>query len=73
MKKLIFTFLIVSTQFTQFSRAASENVKGLLPEVGLSESNEEQNQIKSFQSEVMITKTENKAIDSLKLIIKKTL
>lgn len=48
----------------------AEETKGLLSEIRLNE-NEEQNQSKSFNSEVMITKTENKAIESLKTIIKK--
>ncbi|MGZ3690988.1 MAG: tetratricopeptide repeat protein, partial [Pseudobdellovibrio sp.] len=68
---LILIFIIIFANPGQAAQAASENVKGLLPEVRLSETNEEQNQIKSFQSEVMITKTENKAIESLKVIIKK--
>jgi cellulose synthase operon protein C len=46
--------------------AWSAEQKGLLPEIA----NDEQ---KSFQSEVMITQTENKAIESLKKIIKRKL
>jgi tetratricopeptide (TPR) repeat protein len=60
---LIFSF--------QTLAASTEPVKGLLSEIRLSENNEEANQVKSFSSEVMITRTENKAIESLKTIIKK--
>jgi tetratricopeptide (TPR) repeat protein len=49
---------------------AVEETKGLLSEIRLND-NEDQNQNKSFTSEVMITKAENKAIESLKNIIKK--
>ena len=51
--------------------AAQENLKGLLPEVKLNSQNEEANQEKSFQSEILITKSENKAIETLAKIIKK--
>lgn len=49
--------------------AAQENIKGLLPEVKLDSDNEETNMKKSFNSEVLITKSENKAIKSLIKII----
>lgn len=62
-KTLLLTLLFTVPTFAQ-------EVKGLLSEIRLNE-NEEQNQSKSFASEVMITKTENKAIESLKTIIKK--
>lgn len=51
--------------------ANPENVKGLLPEVRLNSTNEDQNNEKAFQSELMITKAENKAIESLNRIIVK--
>lgn len=51
--------------------AAQENLKGLLPEVKLNSQNEETNQEKSFHSEILITKSENKAIETLAKIIKK--
>ena len=71
MKRQILNLLIIlNLSFTQ-SVAFSEETKGLLPEVTLTKDNEDKNQEKSFQSEVMITKTENKAIDTLKKIIKK--
>ena len=54
------------------AKAASGNdVKGLLPEVRLNSSNEDQNNEKAFQSELMITKAENKAIESLTKILAK--
>ena len=67
----LITFLL--TFFTNQTSllAAQEEVKGLLPEVRLNSENEELNMQKSFNSEIMITKSENKAIDTLKKIIKK--
>lgn len=56
---------------TQTLMAASDSAKGLLPEVRLTSDNEDQNQDKAFKSEVLITKAENKAIESLQQIIKK--
>ena len=38
--------------------AASENVKGMLSEISMSDNNEDANLKKSFESEVMITKIE---------------
>ncbi len=51
--------------------AAAENTKGLLPEVKLNSENEEVNQETAFKSEVLITRAENKAIESLSNIIKR--
>ncbi len=48
----------------------AETEKGLLPEVRLN-NNEDDNEKKAFSSEIMITRSENKAIESLQLIIKK--
>lgn len=48
----------------------AETEKGLLPEVRLS-GNEEENDRKALSSEIMITRSENKAIESLQSIIKK--
>ena len=71
MKKpnLIFFLLLATT--VQPALAVQENVKGLLSEINLSESSEDVNQKKSFDSEVMITKTENRAIESLNKVIQK--
>ena len=64
-------YLLLFSAMLSLNVWADEPVKGLLSEIRLNESNEELNQAKSFDSEVMITRTENKAIDSLKVIIKK--
>ena len=64
---LILTLLI----FHQIALAAPETDKGLLPELKLDSKNEDKNSDTAFKSEVMISKTENNAIESLKKIIKK--
>ncbi|QDK37329.1 tetratricopeptide repeat protein [Bdellovibrio sp. NC01] len=48
----------------------AETEKGLLPEVRLS-GNEDDNERKALSSEIMITRSENKAIESLQAILKK--
>lgn len=63
---MLFAFCI-----SQKATAAAENTKGLLPEVKLNSDNEEKNQETAFKSEVLISKAENNAIESLKTIIKK--
>ncbi|WII72040.1 tetratricopeptide repeat protein [Bdellovibrio sp. 22V] len=55
--------------FSMYCFAAEQ--KGLLPEVRLKNGNEEENERKAFSSEIMITRSENKAIESLQVIIKK--
>jgi Uncharacterized protein conserved in bacteria len=52
--------------------AAEKNAKGLLPEVRMQQGNEDDNEKKAFSSEIMITRTENKAIESLQQVIKKS-
>ncbi len=70
MKSLIvLTSLTLSMSLT--AQAMQENTKGLLPEVRLDSQNEDKNQAKAFQSEVLITKSENKAIEALNRIIVK--
>lgn len=49
--------------------ASQENLKGLLPEIRINSDNEDTNMKKSFNSEVLITKSENNAIKSLIKII----
>ena len=61
---ILITALILQLSAKTVS-ANQENVKGLLPEVRLNSNNEDQNNEKAFQSELMITKAENKAIESL--------
>ena len=69
LKCLILTTILL-TVYTQSN--AAEPTKGLLPEVRLNSDNEEQNQQKALQSELLISKAESKAIDSLtRIIIKK--
>lgn len=50
---------------------AAENKKGLIPELQIRPGDEDENQNKAVQSEVLITKTENQAINVLMGIIKK--
>ncbi|KHD87835.1 MAG: adventurous gliding motility protein U [Bdellovibrio sp. ArHS] len=57
--------------FSMYCFAADKNAKGLLPEVRLNGNNETENEKKAFSSEIMITRSENKAIESLQGIIKK--
>ncbi len=76
MKKLNFISAIKSTLTVSIligsqSYGAAENTKGLLPEVKLSSTNEDTNQETAFKSEVLITRAENRAIESLNNIIKK--
>lgn len=71
MKRYVLNLIIILSLAATHAVALSEETKGLLPEVALTKDNEDKNQEKSFQSEVLITKTENKAIDTLKKIIKK--
>lgn len=66
-----FSLIIALLFAAQITQAAQEEAKGLLPEVKLNSDNEEVNTEKAFKSEVLITKAENKAIDSLKKIIAK--
>ncbi len=71
-KHLLIIVLLCTTQFAaQFTNAAQDEAKGLLPEVKLNSDNEEVNTEKAFKSEVLITKAEAKAIESLKRIIQK--
>ena len=74
MYKLTGLFTLILSLSTINSVASTENNnerKGLLSEIRLSDSNEEQNQAKAFTSEVLITKAENQAIDTLQKLIKK--
>lgn len=69
---MILTTAALLTISTKTAFSSQETLKGLLPEVRLNSDNEEQNTEKAFQSELMITKAETKAIESLnKIIIKK--
>lgn len=57
--------------FSIFCFAADKNAKGLLPEVRMNSGSEMENEKKAFSSEIMITRSENKAIESLQTILKK--
>lgn len=65
--KYLALLLMISTEL----QASQESLKGLLPEIKLTQENEERNQETSFKSEILITKSENKAIEALIKIIKK--
>ena len=67
--KAILALLVSTCTITGW--AAQENTKGLLPEVKLNSANEDINQKTAFTSEVLISKSELKAIESLKKIIAK--
>lgn len=60
-KFFFFTLMMIS--LPTFS--AEKEVKGILPELKINSTDENLNQKKSLQSEVLITKTENQAIQSL--------
>ena len=65
-------YLVLSILMTaQLSFAAERETKGLLPELRINSTDEDANQKKAVQSEVLITKTENQAIQSLINILKK--
>lgn len=67
MKQLVISLLILTT----LSAEAKKEAKGLMPELRIQGTNEDENQKKALQSEVLISKTELKAINSLTEIIKK--
>jgi TolA-binding protein len=56
---------------TQVSYSAEKETKGLLPELQINSTDENLNQKKAVESEVLISKTENQAIQTLIKIIKK--
>lgn len=67
MKSALLMTTVITILLGQTAKAGTE--KGLLPEIRISE-NEEENKKKAFSSEVMITRSENKAIESLQSILK---
>lgn len=71
MLKAVILLLAFSTlPLDSFADAKKE--KGLLPEVRLNSGNEAENDKKAFSSEIMITRSENKAIESLQAVIKRS-
>ncbi len=69
MKRILGTLLILT--IPQISVSAERETKGLLPELKINSTDENVNQKKAVQSEVLITKTENQAIQALINILKK--
>lgn len=70
MKRNISLLLSLMVSIPAFS--AEKEAKGLLPELKINSSDENANQKKALQSEILITKTENQAIQSLISIIKRS-
>ncbi len=71
MSSRIFWILPLFLLATQPSFAKKQNGKGLLPEVRIGDSgNETDNDKKALTSEILITRSENKAIESLQKLIK---
>lgn len=68
MLRLVILFLV----FLPFSLIAKKkDDRGLLPELNTQKSTEKETESQSLKSEVLISKTENKAIESLQAILKK--
>lgn len=57
--------------YSLYSFGEDQDIKGLLPEIKSNSNNEEINSLNSFNSEVLISKAELNAIDTLTKIIKK--
>lgn len=66
-KSLLTLFILANSPFA----FAQKEVKGLLPEVKLNSNDEDSNQEKARSSELLISQSENKAIESLQRIINK--
>ncbi len=65
------SFHLITSLLLAFAPSVfADETKGLLPEVRMG-SNEESNEHKALSSEIMITRSENKAIESLQNLIKK--
>lgn len=65
------SLFILIFALTATAHATQDATKGVLPEVRLSSDNEDENQQRAMQSELLISKTETKAIESLTQIINK--
>lgn len=68
--KICLSLVVLATSWTALA-SKSQDAKGLLPEVNLNSDNEDKNQDTAYKSELLITKTETKAIESLQKIIQK--
>ncbi len=62
---------MVTTSSVSFALKKSKETKGLLPEVALDATDENKNQDRALNSELLITKSETKAIESLTRILEK--
>jgi cellulose synthase operon protein C len=68
--KICLSLVVLATSMTA-SALNTKEAKGLLPEVNLNSENEDKNQDTAYKSEMLITKSETKAIESLQKIIQK--
>lgn len=66
--KFVITTLILSLSFNLFAKTDD---RGLLPEIRSNSNNEDQNEKNTLKSEILITKAETKAIESLQSILKR--
>ncbi len=74
MKSMIVNALLVLIVFSNVEKTfavQTKETKGLLPEVTLDSTDEDKNQDKLYKSEILITKTEKKAIEALQRIVLK--
>jgi cellulose synthase operon protein C len=71
MKNLGYALISLLLILSSLSQAKEQGPKGLLPELKIDSTNEDENQKKALQSELLITKSENQAIRSLQSILKK--
>lgn len=72
MKKTIAIFTAVQMMAPIAFAKPKANTKGLLPELAVTGNNEAENDQKALSSEVMITRSENRAIVALQEVIKKS-
>lgn len=69
MKKILLTIALLSSGASAFGAPSDE--RGLLPEVRMDSTNENENERRAIQTELMITRAETKAIESLQNILKR--
>ncbi len=69
--KALTSILLISLLCKNALAAEKQDKRGLLPELKLNSSNEEKNEQTMLHSEIMISKTEDKAIESLQSLLKK--
>lgn len=65
------TLLVLVLLFTSETFAEGSDKKGLLPELKMNTSDEDSNEKKQLTSELMISKAEDKALDSLQKLLKR--